>query len=194
MKFNIYKFQSVTSTNDIAINLIKQKNKITGCVFSEKQTQGRGTHAKSWVSNKGNLFMSIFFPLKKKYPPFNEFVTVNPIIISNVIKLFCNRKVISLKWPNDILLNKKKICGILQEVITKNSKKFLIIGIGLNILSNPLIETEHGATNLFIETKKKCSINKIGKLIIVSYENFFKNLTSYKYTNFKKKADLLVLK
>jgi BirA family transcriptional regulator, biotin operon repressor / biotin---[acetyl-CoA-carboxylase] ligase len=187
-------FKNVTSTNDTAINLIKNKNKLSGCVFSDNQTKGRGTHSKSWVSNKGNLFMSIFFPLKKKYPPFNEFATINPIIISKVIKIFCNREVINLKWPNDILLNKKKICGILQEVITKNSKKFLIIGIGLNILSNPYIEKKQGATNLFSETNKKNSKKKVGKLIINSYESFFKNLTSYKYNKFKKEADLLVHK
>ena len=193
MKLNIYMFQSVTSTNDTAINLIKKKNKLSGCVLSEKQTKGRGTYSKSWISNKGNLFMTIFFPLNKRYPPFNEFTTINPILISNVIKVFCNKEVVNLKWPNDILLNKKKICGILQEVITKNKKKFLIIGIGLNIISNPRIKKQ-GATNLFSETQKKSSTNKIGKLIINSYESFFKNLTSYKYTNFKKKADLLVLK
>jgi len=56
MKFEIFKFENVTSTNDIAINLIKKEQKETGCVYAETQTKGRGTHGKEWISDKGNLF------------------------------------------------------------------------------------------------------------------------------------------
>ena len=91
MKFTVFKFKSVTSTNDVAIKLIKE-NKLTGCVYAERQTRGRGTHGKKWISDKGNLFSSIFFPLKKNYPPFNEFSIINPVIISNVIQCFCKKK------------------------------------------------------------------------------------------------------
>ena len=191
MKFEIFKFKNVTSTNDIAINLIREKNKEAGCVCAEKQTKGRGTHGKKWISNKGNLFGSIFFPLEKDYPKFNEFSLINPIIISNVIGKFCNKRKLSFKWPNDILINKKKICGILQELITLNGKKFLIIGIGLNVLTNPKINAKYKATNIFAESRKRPKINKIIKLIIVSYENFFLNLDSYNYENFKKEVKLL---
>ena len=63
MKFEILKFKSVTSTNDVAVNLIKEKKKLTGCVCSELQTKGRGTYGKKWISEKGNLFLTLFFPL-----------------------------------------------------------------------------------------------------------------------------------
>ena len=129
MKFKIYKFEKVTSTNDIAINLIKNKKKEVGCVHAKLQTKGRGTYGKKWISKEGNLFGSIFFPLKKNYPAFNEFSIINPVIISSVIQKFCNKKEITFKYPNDVLINKKKVCGILQELITKNRKKFLIIGL-----------------------------------------------------------------
>ena len=49
MKFEIFKFNSVTSTNDIAISLIKEKKKESGCIFAEVQTKGRGTHGKRWI-------------------------------------------------------------------------------------------------------------------------------------------------
>ena len=137
MKFKIYKFDRVTSTNDMAINLIKEEKKESGCVCADSQTKGRGTHGRKWISDKGNLFISIFFPLKDSYPSFNEFTIINPIIISGVISHFCKKENVNLKFPNDILVNKKKICGILQELITSNSEKFLIIGIGVNIVSNP---------------------------------------------------------
>ena len=193
MKFEIFKFESVTSTNDIAINLIKEQQKETGWVYADTQTKGRGTHGKEWVSDKGNLFGSIFFPLKNNYPSFNEFSTINPIIISDVIEHFCEKKNINLKFPNDIFVSRKKICGILQEHIVLNSKKFLIIGIGVNIVSNPNVNNIYQATNILLETQKKPKINEIIYSIISSYEKFFIDLNSYNYKHFKKKADLMAL-
>ena len=193
MKFKIFKFESVTSTNDVAINLIKEKRKETGCIYAKKQTEGRGTYGKNWVSDKGNLFGTIFFPLKDEYPPFNEFSIINPVIISSVIENFCKKKNITFKSPNDVFVNQKKICGILQELITANSRKFLIIGIGLNIISNPKINTKYQTTNILFETKKKPSIKEMVRLIISSYEKFFFNLNSYNYKDFKKRADLMTL-
>jgi len=192
MKIETFKFKSVTSTNDVAINLIKEKKKKIGCIYADIQTRGRGTRGKRWISVHGNLFGSIFFPLKKNYPPFNEFSIINPVIISSVIEHFCEKKKISFKWPNDVFVNGKKICGILQELITLNSKKFLIIGIGVNVISNPNINNKYQATNILLETKKKPSIKKIINLIILSYEKFFSNLNSYNYKDFKKKAEMMV--
>ncbi len=193
MKFEIFKFEKVTSTNDVAINLIKEEQKEFGCVYANTQTKGRGTHGRKWISDKGNLFSSIFFPLKKNYPPFNEFSIINPIIISGIIKNFCKEGNINLKFPNDVLVNGKKICGILQELITSNNKNFLIIGIGINVVSNPNINIKYQTTNISLQTKRTPKINEIVDLIISSYENFFVNLTSYDYANFKKKADLMAL-
>jgi len=191
MQFEIFKLKSVASTNDAAINLIKEEKKSIGCIYADIQTKGRGTKGKKWVSEIGNLFGSIFFPMQKNYPPFNEFSMINPVIISGVIKKFCKKEKISFKWPNDIFVNGRKICGILQEVITFNSKKFLIIGIGINIVSNPIIDTNYEATNIFYESKKKPTSKEIINLLIISYENFFNELDSYNFINFKTKAELM---
>ena len=193
MKFEVFKFKNVTSTNDIAISLIKEKQKKTGCVYADIQTKGRGTHGKEWISNKGNLFGSIFFPLENNYPPFNEFSIINPIIISDVIKHFCYKESVNLKFPNDVFVNRKKICGVLQETITLGARKFLIIGIGVNIVSNPDINDKYQATNILLETKKKPKIKEIIDLIISSYEKFFINLNLYNYESLKKKAESMVL-
>ena len=193
MRFEIFKFESVTSTNDRAIKLIKEEEKEIGCVYAINQTKGRGTHGRKWISDKGNLFGSIFFPLKDIYPPFNEFAIINAVIISDVIKHFCEKQKINLKFPNDVLLNGKKICGILQEIITLNSRKFLIIGIGVNIASNPNIKNKYKATNILLETKKKLKIKEILDSIISSYKKFFDDLNSYNYTDYKEKADLMAL-
>ena len=193
MKFEIFKFDSVTSTNDVAIDLIKEEKKKSGCVYADIQTKGRGTHGRKWIYAKGNLFASIFFPLKNNYPPFNEFSIINPIIISGVIKHFCEEKNITLKYPNDVLVNEKKICGILQELINLDNRKFLIVGIGVNIATNPNINKKYLATNILTETNKNPKIREIIDLIVFSYEKFFVNLNSYNYINFKKKADSMAL-
>jgi BirA family transcriptional regulator, biotin operon repressor / biotin---[acetyl-CoA-carboxylase] ligase len=192
MKFKIYKFKKVTSTNDVAINLIRNENKLSGYVNTKIQTKGRGTSGKRWISNDGNLFSTLFFPLEKKYPPFNEFSIINSIIIANIIKKICNIDEVNLKFPNDIFLNRKKICGILQEVITKKNKEFLIIGIGLNLVSSPKnIDNSYKATNIFEETKKKPKINELTNVIIKAYEKFFNKLNIYSFENYKKKANLI---
>jgi len=194
MKFKIFKFDSVTSTNDIAMKLLEKKKNENGYVCAKTQTKGRGTHGRKWISNKGNLFCSVFFPLKKNYPPFNEFFIINPIIVSDVISRFCSNKKISLKWPNDVFLNGKKVCGILQETVNINHKKYLIIGIGINLISNPKINNNYKTTNLMIELKKKPSTKKIINAIIFEYEKLLSNLKSYDYKIFKKKAEMMALK
>ena len=88
---------------------------------------------------------------------------------------------------------KKKICGILQEKITYNNINFLIIGIGINLVSNPKINNNYKATNILDETQKKPEINKVVDLLLFSYEKFFIDLDSYNYHNFKKKADSMAL-
>ena len=193
MKFEIFKFNSVNSTNDEAINLIKSGEIKAGCVFADYQTSGRGTQGRKWISEKGNLFVSIFFPLRDNFPTFNEFSFINSTIIADVIGHFCNKKKVGLKFPNDIFVNKKKICGILQEVITLNNIKFLIIGIGVNIISHPDIQKDYQATNILYEAKKSPKVKEIIDLLISSYENFFININSYDYKYFKKKAESMVL-
>ena len=157
------------------------------------QTKGRGTHGRIWISDKGNLFGTLFFPLENNYPAFNEFSIINPVILSGVIENYCKKKNISFKWPNDVLVNRKKICGILQELITSNNKKFLIIGIGINVASNPNINKKYQTTNISLQTKKKPKVKEIIDLIISSYEKFFVDLNSYDYVHFKKRADLMAL-
>ena len=66
MKLKLLKFNSVKSTNDIAIRLIKKKVKKPSLIFSKNQVKGRGTMGKKWISKKGNLFLSIFFEIKQK--------------------------------------------------------------------------------------------------------------------------------
>ena len=136
MKLKLIKLNSVKSTNDEAIKLIK-KNKLSPCLITAKrQTRGRGTMGKKWISEKGNLFISLFFQINLKNIKVNKFSVLNPLIIKNILAKYSKNK-ISIKWPNDLLIKKRKLGGILQEVIEYRDKKFLIIGIGVNTKISP---------------------------------------------------------
>jgi len=125
MKIKIFKFKKVTSTNDVAINLIKKKNKTVGCVHASEQTKGRGRYGKKWISNKGNLFVSFFFPIKKNIPHFKDFIIINSFIVSRVLKNIYNINDIKIKLPNDILIKKKKNLEKPKKKKILKKKKFL---------------------------------------------------------------------
>ena len=136
MKIKLKKFKIVRSTNDIAIKLIKNNYSEPTLITTEKQTQGRGRMGKKWISKKGNLFFTIFFDASKKKIDFKKFAVLNAYLLKSIlIKKFSNK--IKIKWPNDLLYEGKKICGILQETVTNAEKKFLIVGIGINTNLDP---------------------------------------------------------
>jgi BirA family biotin operon repressor/biotin-[acetyl-CoA-carboxylase] ligase len=192
MKFKIFKYKTVNSTNEKAIELIKKKKYENGFVYALSQKKGKGRYGRRWISKKGNFFGSIFFHLKKNYPTVEEFSLINPILNIDILSKYCGRKKTFFKLPNDIYINKKKICGILQEVIIKEQKKYLIVGIGINLFSNPKIKN-NPSTNIYRETKKKPKLLEIVNKIIAKYEQFFSNLNLYKFFNFKLKSKKLLL-
>ena len=166
MKIKKFIYKKVNSTNDLAIKKIKQGYR-RGIIISEKQKKGRGRHGRKWLSFKGNLFLSIFFKINKKksIEKINQF---NRDIIKKILtKLFKIK--ISIKLPNDLLIDKKKICGILQETIFFNENKFLIVGIGINLVKNPFIN-DYPTTNLLKETGLKIKNEKIASIIKKNYE------------------------
>ena len=136
MKLKKFNFNKVKSTNNTAIRLIKNGNDY-GIVSSESQSNGRGQRGKKWISNKGNLFISIFFKINSKIS-IKKITNLNLLILKKII-LNQVKQNINVKLPNDILINKKKVCGILQEIIYQNDHKYLIVGIGINIINCPNI-------------------------------------------------------
>ena len=136
MRLKKYIFKKVESTNNVAVRLIKQGNE-RGIILTDQQTKGKGQRQNKWISMKGNLFVSVFFEIGKK-------ISLSTIINLNlkIIKKIIHKKIKSLtqiRKPNDILINKKKVCGILQETIFKQNKKYLIVGIGINVSRSPKI-------------------------------------------------------
>ena len=166
MKIKKFIYKKVNSTNDLAIRKIKKGYK-NGVIVSEKQKKGRGRHGRKWLSFKGNLFLSVFFEISKKksLKKINQF---NRNIIKKILSKLFKIK-ISIKLPNDLLIDRKKICGILQETIFFNEHKFLIVGIGINLVKNPFL-SDYPTTNLLKETALKIKNEKIVNIIKKNYE------------------------
>ena len=177
MKFKKFKFKRVKSTNDTAIRIIKETNYKLGMVVAETQERGRGQYGRKWISSKGNLFVSFFNELNKKNLTISTVTKLNCLLVKKLLSKFTRQKIL-FKKPNDLFIDKKKISGILQEVIFVKNKKFLITGIGINIIKNPNIRN-YPATNLQEVTKKsisKLSVeNKLKQLFEKNLPKLYKN-------------------
>ena len=175
MKFKQFNFKKVNSTNDVAIRIIKNTNYKYGIITSEKQKKGRGRYGKKWISYKGNLFVSIFFSLEKIKISLKKLTNVNCFLIKKLISSYY-KKHVKIKPPNDILIDKKKICGILQVTLKKSNVTFIIVGIGINLIKSPNIKN-YPTTNLFELTNSKINKNKIISDLNIIYKNFVKKLS-----------------
>lgn len=159
MKFKIFRFKKVKSTNSTAIRIIKNYKLNYGMIISETQNKGRGQYGRKWISYKGNLFVSFFYKIEDLAVSVKQLTKMNCILVKELLFRYYKKK-ISLKKPNDLLINKKKICGILQESISIFDKKYLVVGIGINLIKNPNIKN-YPTINLYKLTNKKISKNKI---------------------------------
>jgi len=166
MALKKFKYKKVSSTNDIAMQKIRQGYK-AGIIISDKQTRGRGQYGKKWISDKGNLFFSIFFIINKKIR-ISRLVITNLGIIKKILSKYIKSK-IKIKRPNDITVDKKKICGILNETLFYNNLKFLVIGIGINIASSPNLRN-YPTTYLNEVTNKNISKTKLLNKIIKAFD------------------------
>ena len=172
MKLKKYLYKKVESTNNVALRLIKQGNQ-RGIILTDQQSKGKGQRKNKWISIKGNLFLSVFFEISKKIS-LSKIINLNLKIIKKIIYKKINT-FIQIKKPNDILINKKKVCGILQETIFMQNKKYLIVGIGINVSSSPKINN-YSTTFLNNYTNKKLNRLELFKEIKLLYE---KNLHSF---------------
>lgn len=143
-------FEKIDSTN----NLLKEKDYSSGTIaLAEVQLSGRGKFGKKWISEKGGLWFS--FVLKRRTKTPYIYVILASVALLEVLKNYkLNARI---KWPNDILVNGKKISGILVENDYYQGK--VITGIGININNAPPKNTEIPAISLRQLKKQKIDIN-----------------------------------
>ncbi|MBC8303459.1 MAG: biotin--[acetyl-CoA-carboxylase] ligase [Pelagibacterales bacterium] len=170
MKLKRFNFKIVNSTNNLAHKIILHSKNKLGIVSAEKQVKGRGQYGKTWVSPKGNLYVSVFFPIDNKHFDLKKFTFINCLLVKKTISSFY-KGTIKIKKPNDLLIDNKKVSGILQETLLKLDQKFIIIGIGVNLIKNPNL-TNYPTTNLLDLTNSKITVNNVRRKLIKIYEKY----------------------
>ena len=167
-------FDTISSTNDYAKEI---GNKVNGgtLIISEEQTKGKGRLGKAWQSKAGDgVWMSLI--IKPKIEPFRApFLTL--VAGASIVKALSNLGVeTSIKWPNDIIINNKKLCGVLTEMSAEMERvNYVVIGIGLNVKTMDFPnEIKDKATSLYKEGYDYISRVDIVKQICIEFEKLYK--------------------
>ena len=125
----IYRFSEVTSTMDVCEDLIKS-GACKGIVVAESQTSGHGRNAKKWVSEaNGNIYLSFFDELNVDFIP-QRCAVASFLATDFFVK---EPEKVKIKWPNDILVDFRKVSGIIAKTFDFGEKRFYICGIGVNV-------------------------------------------------------------
>ena len=151
--FDICFLEKVTSTQDIAKELMREQEIHSILVIAEEQSRGRGRLDRRWISSPGGIWMTFALRIQlqgAKIPIFGMAGAVSVAkAIENITSL--NAKV---KWPNDVLVNGKKVCGILIEASLSDAEALICMGIGLNVNNDIPKDLVPSATSLKAILKK----------------------------------------
>ena len=116
-------------------------------IRADEQTAGRGRRGRNWVSPKGNLYCTALFQSELPVSQIGLYSFVAALAVYDSLKAMCPDAGLGLKWPNDALLNEAKISGLLLETGKTHHQNWVIVGIGINLVSHPE-NTPYPATNL----------------------------------------------
>lgn len=136
---NVVELDTVGSTNDHAKKLAQEGAASGTVVWAHEQTAGRGRQGNSWVSPVGNLYMSMILRPRTSGAHVGQLSFLSAVALANVLETILPETAkITLKWPNDLLINRKKAAGILLETESQGANpSWVVIGIGVNVASAP---------------------------------------------------------
>ncbi len=124
--------RSVSSTNEWAKRSALRKVPDGTVVVAEVQTAGRGRLGREWFSPKGGLWFSVVLRPKIEVAEASKLVFVASLAVADALGEFCGLRA-ETKWPNDVLVKGKKICGILAEINSSGKNvNYVVVGVGLN--------------------------------------------------------------
>ena len=180
----MYYYDNLDSTNIKAFELAKEGVSHGTLIVANSQNAGKGRRGRSWTSEPGTgIYMSLV--LRPDIAPQQApgLTLVAALSVALAIKTECeglSEGAVEIKWPNDIILHKKKVCGILTEMYLDGTKvDFVIVGIGVNVHQKEFpAEIKATATSLDIETgggnSKEALIEKIQIFFKTYYEKYVK--------------------
>lgn len=169
-------FDEIDSTNNFAKKIVNKEEHGT-IVIANSQTAGRGRRGRNWLSpqNEG-LWMSIILKPKIPSTEASKVTQIAAVAICQATRELCKCEAL-IKWPNDIVINGKKTCGILTEMAGELGEvNYIIVGIGINVNTKRFNEELGGvATSLLIETEKEIGRRDLFIMVIEKFEKHYQN-------------------
>ncbi len=170
-------YESIGSTNDEALAWIDAEAQDFSLVIADEQTKGRGRFDRHWVTRPGSslAFTLILKPRANERDMIPLFSPLCGIAVREAVEI-CLGTAVEIKWPNDVLINRKKFCGILVEASWREGDLAgVVLGIGINISRGsvpPLEFQQFPATSLEDETSRSIDRYEILKNVLLSLEHW----------------------
>lgn len=153
-------------------------------ICARKQTSGRGRHKRDWKSQNGGLYFSILLKDQKNISKAYPLVLLSALSVVKCIKS-CATQGVAIKWPNDVYINHRKVCGILAESATRADKTDVVIGIGLNV--NNSVSKLEGLRNPAVSLKEcrgeELDLNNLLDRILGELDHLYKDFTDGGFPN-----------
>jgi len=172
-------YPEVSSTNEVAKELAINGSSEGTVVLTETQIQGKGRMGRKWFSPKGGLWFSMVLRPEMTPMRLSQLTLATATATVKTIKSLYGLKA-EMKWPNDVLVNERKVCGILTETCTMDRKvKFAVVGVGVNAnidakeFPPPL---RNAATSLQAELGKKVNLEELLCNLLLQIENSYLRL------------------
>lgn len=171
----ILSYDVVRSTNDVAFDLAGKGLEEGTVVVSDGQTHGKGRLGRRWASPKGKgIYLSII--LRPSLPPqgIAKLTLLASLSVARAVRSLTSLEP-RIRWPNDILVNGKKLSGVLTEMSAEQDRlKFVIVGIGINVnSSHELLPPE--ATSIRLETGEKCPRVPLTQKIFEEFDRIYRD-------------------
>ncbi|MDY6863279.1 MAG: biotin--[acetyl-CoA-carboxylase] ligase [Thermodesulfobacteriota bacterium] len=185
----IYYYDVTDSTNIKAKELAMDGEKEGSIILAEAQTAGRGRLKRKWLSPKGsNILLSVILRPRLELKEVFLITMVASVAIAKIVRSHI-KLAAEIKWPNDIYIKGKKVCGILTEFNTeKEIIDFIVLGVGINVNFNTAFypEIKEVATSLSMEKGKKISRNKLLLQFLFQLEKEYEELKRKKVEELRK--------
>ena len=175
---HVYFYRSISSTNDRLRELAARGVPQGTIVVTEEQTAGRGRINRVWFTPKGGLALSVVLYPSMVYLP--SLIMVASLAVVHAIAAVTGLQS-QVKWPNDVLINGRKVCGILIESgVWGNTVDYAIMGIGINVnlRTSDFAEIASTATSLSDELGREVSRLKLSRKLLVEVERLYLSVQS----------------
>jgi BirA family biotin operon repressor/biotin-[acetyl-CoA-carboxylase] ligase len=150
----VISYNRVDSTNDVAYELAEKGLREGSVVLSDEQTRGKGRHGRAWASPPmGGIYMSCILRPRMAPSEIARITLLAAVAVARAVRS-CTGLEASIKWPNDIMIGSRKICGILTEMkAEQDSVDFIVLGIGVNV-NTPVKHLPKTASSLKVEAER----------------------------------------